>query len=155
MDQRSRIQRTLEGLAGQPYRVLVTTGATDTTGLVVPDNASLAPYVPHEVVLPHAAGVVTHAGHGTITAALAHGVPLVCLPNPQIADQAPLALQVQTLGAGRMLDGDTAPGAVIGAAVQEVATSPAIRAVARDLAAAIAARPGASRAAARLEQLIG
>ena len=31
-------------------------------------------------MFPDAAAVVTHAGHGTIMRALAHGIPLLCLP---------------------------------------------------------------------------
>ena len=91
LDQRSRIQRTLEALSSRPYRVLVTIGATDVAGLSVLENATLVPYVPHAEVLPGTAAMVTHAGHGTLSIALAHGVPLVCLPNPFIADQVPLA----------------------------------------------------------------
>jgi UDP:flavonoid glycosyltransferase YjiC (YdhE family) len=155
MDQRSRIQRTLEGLAEQPYRVLVTVGNTDAAGLTVPGNAVLVRQVPHEAVLPGAGCVVTHAGHGTVTASLAHGVPLVCLPNPLVADQVPLAMQVQALGAGRMLDGEAASSTEIATAVREVTMTAAFRAAARDLAATIAARPSARLAADRLERLLG
>jgi hypothetical protein len=52
------------------------------SGIEVPENAVVVRYVPHGEVLPAAAATVTHAGHGTIAAALAHGVPLVCLPHP-------------------------------------------------------------------------
>jgi UDP:flavonoid glycosyltransferase YjiC (YdhE family) len=71
-DQTSRIRLTLDALAGRNYRVLVTTGLADVAGLPVPANAVLVRHVPHGEVLPHAAAVVTHAGHGTVAAALAH-----------------------------------------------------------------------------------
>ena len=152
-DQRSRIQRTLEGLATLPYRVLVTTSGADLVGLEPPANAAIVRYVPHAEVLPGAAATVTHAGHGTVAASLAHGVPLVCLPNLFVADQIPLAARVEALGTGRALDGEAATAQEIAAAVDEVITNTAYRAAARQLASAIAARPGATLAASRLEHL--
>lgn len=149
-NQRSRIQRTLAGLARMTYRVLVTTSGSDVSGITVPENAVLVEHVPHAEVLPEAAATVTHAGHGTMVASLAHGVPLVCLPNPIIADQIPLAAQVERLGAGRALDGESATPADIAAAVAEVLTDSTYRSSARELAKAIAATTGAATAASRL-----
>jgi UDP:flavonoid glycosyltransferase YjiC (YdhE family) len=139
-DQRTRIERTLAGLAGRPYRVLVTSSGSDVAGLEVPANAALVRYVPHAEVLPGAAATVSHGGHGTVSASLACGVPLVLLPNPLIADQLPLAARVEALGAGRALDGEAATAAAIAAAVNAVVAD-------------IAALPGAAPAAARLERL--
>jgi UDP:flavonoid glycosyltransferase YjiC (YdhE family) len=152
-DQRSRIQRTVAGLTGKRYRVLVTTSASDVTGIERPENVVFVRYVPHADVLPGAAVTVSHGGHGTLTASLAHGVPLVCLPSPLIADQVPLAAQVQALGVGRMLDGERATPAEIAAAVDEVVATPSFHAAAHQLAAIIATQPGTHGAATRLEQL--
>ena len=75
-DQTSRIQRTIDGLAHADVRVIVTAGATDPKLLHVPTTSiAVVPYVPHGTILPRASAVVTHAGHGTLTAALAHGLP--------------------------------------------------------------------------------
>ena len=96
-DQTSRIQRTIDGLATADLRVVVTTGAVDPTHLHVPSKSITAvPHIPHNAVLPHAAAVVTHAGHGTLTAALAHGLPIVAIPN-LAADQPALAEQTARL----------------------------------------------------------
>ncbi len=84
---------------------------------------------------------------------MAHGVPLVCLPNPRISDQIPLAARVEALGAGRALDGEAATALEIGAAVDEMISDQAYAAAARQLASTIAARPGATLAASRLEHL--
>jgi UDP:flavonoid glycosyltransferase YjiC (YdhE family) len=153
-DQTSRIQRTLDALAGSRYRLLVTTGIADVTGLSVPENAILAAYVPHDEIMPHAALTITHAGHGTVAASLAHGLPLVCLPN-RAADQPALAARVEELGAGRALDGDSATAGEIADAVNQVLTQVSYVAAARRLAAEIAGMPGASVAATHLEALIG
>jgi UDP:flavonoid glycosyltransferase YjiC (YdhE family) len=48
--------------------------------------ASPPPYVvvtacvPHARGFPHVATIVSQGGHGTVMQALAHGIPLVCLP---------------------------------------------------------------------------
>ncbi len=111
-NQTSRIQRTLDGLAGTDYRVLVTTSLADATKLGVPENAVVVESVPHQQVLPHASAMVNHAGHGSVAMPLSYGVPVVCLPNP-VADQPPIAKHVERLGAGLSLDGESATPAQI------------------------------------------
>jgi hypothetical protein len=65
----------------------------------MPGNATPVRHVPHAEVLLGVVCVVTQAGHGTVTASPADGVPL--------------AIQVQALGAGRMLDDDAAGSAEV------------------------------------------
>jgi len=149
-DQSGRIRNTLEALAGEPVRVLVSAPQPLDVG-PVPANAAVRGFVPHEMVLPSATVTVTHAGHGTVAASLAHGVPLVALPNPA-ADQPFLAATLQRLGAGLALDGDSPPEA-IRTAVQEVTRRPSYASAARGLGDAIRAAPGAAGAAIELEQL--
>lgn len=151
-DQRSRIVRTISALAGRPYRVFVTPGMADVSTIAVPSNTVLAGEFPHARVLPDTAVTVTHAGHGTVSASLLHGVPLVCLPNPT-ADQPALAAQVAALGAGRSLDGETATPEDIAAAVDEVLTDRSYASRASALASMIATMRGPQAAADRLEQL--
>ncbi|MFB4305401.1 glycosyltransferase [Actinomadura sp. GTD37] len=153
-DQTSRLQRTLDAFAGDDsHRLLVTTGVMDAAGLRVPENATVLPWLPHGEILPRAAAVVTHAGHGTVSAALAHGVPLVALPNPA-ADQPILARRTAGLGAGIALDGEDAGPAAIAAAVRTVIGEPSYRASAASLADRIAAAPGLAGAVGRLERLV-
>ncbi|HEX6799941.1 MAG TPA: glycosyltransferase [Ktedonobacterales bacterium] len=152
-DQTSRIQRTLAALAERPCRVLVTMGSVNPNLLAAPENAVLVPYLPHAEVMSRAAVCVTHAGHGTVTAALAAGMPLVCLPNNG-ADQMPLSAQVEALGAGRALDGEACTPAEIAAAVEQVLTEPSYAISARRLGRIIAGSPGATNAASRLEAYV-
>jgi MGT family glycosyltransferase len=149
-DQRSRIRNTLEALAEEPVRVLVS--ASQSTDLAaVPKNAVIRRFVAHALVMPFAAVTVTHAGHGTVAASLAHGVPLVALPNPA-ADQPFLAATIQQLGAGVALDGEAGPTA-IRTAVREIIGRPSYAFAAGSLAAAIQASAGAVGAADELERL--
>lgn len=149
-DQTSRIQRALDGLAGLHCRVLVTAGPTDIASLKAPANAALVRRLPHMEIMPKVSAIITHAGHGTVCAALAHGVPIVALPNAQ-SDQPVNAAQLARLGAGIALDGDAATAGEIGDAVFELLTRPAYKAAANGLAAAIARAPGVGGAARRLE----
>jgi UDP:flavonoid glycosyltransferase YjiC (YdhE family) len=99
MDQRDMAQRTLDAVADLPVRALLTAGpALDTQTLRVPTNAQVHAFVPHRSVFPHAALVVTHAGWQTVNAALADGVPLVCIPDGR--DQPDNAARVVEAGAG-------------------------------------------------------
>jgi UDP-glucoronosyl and UDP-glucosyl transferase len=80
-------------------RVLVTTSAVPPGALRRPAGMAVVAFVPHPAVLPHASVMITHGGHGSVTAALAHGVPLVCIPGVG-ADQPVIAARVAALGAG-------------------------------------------------------
>jgi UDP:flavonoid glycosyltransferase YjiC (YdhE family) len=142
-DQRSRIERTVTALADSPFRVLVTASLADVTETAA-ENVAIMRRVPHAEVLPQAAVAVTHAGHGTIATCLAHGVPIVSLPNPA-ADQPPLAAQVQLLGAGLALDGESASPDDIRTAVTEVVAASSYRSE----AAALSRKIGAARTDAR------
>lgn len=149
-DQSGRIRNTLEALAGDPVRVLVSARQPMELG-PIPANATVRPFVPHRQVLPSARVTVSHGGHGTVAASLADGVPIVALPNPA-ADQPFLAARIQTLGAGRSLDGESEP-ALIRAAVREVLRDPSFTAAARRLSVEIRGAPGAAGAADALERV--
>jgi UDP:flavonoid glycosyltransferase YjiC (YdhE family) len=58
----------------------------------------MEPYVPFDVVLQRCRAVVTHAGYGTVIAALSFGVPLCCIP--MTADHPLNAMAVELSGAG-------------------------------------------------------
>ena len=77
----------LTGLRRLAIRVVVTTGpGVDPASLgPQPANVLVVPYVPHALLLPSCALVVSHAGAGIMFGALAHGLPQLLLP--QGADQ--------------------------------------------------------------------
>lgn len=152
-EQSSRIRRTLAALDGVQYRVLVTASLADLGDVALPANAVVVRHIPHAEVLPVVAAAVVHAGHGTITACLAHGVPVISLPNPA-ADQPPLAARVQALGAGRALDGESATPTQIRDAVDQVTTEGSYRAAATALKRSIAAADSDQLAGALLERLL-
>jgi len=152
-DQSSRILRTLEALSQCNCRAIVTAGPVEIDPKVVPNNAVVVGRAPHDEILPMAALTVTHAGHGTVITSLKYGVPLLCLPNP-VADQPVLASQIEALGCGASLDGDSAMPAEIKAAVDRLLNDRSFTANARTLAETISRSPGVSAAASQLETLI-
>lgn len=151
-DQSSRIERTLQGLADRPCRVLVTKGKAQVKS--APSNTVVVERLPHREVLPEVSATVTHAGHGTVAASLLYGVPLVCLPNVA-ADQPELAARIASLGVGLALDGDAATPAEIGDAVSRTLLDPAYRARAGRLARVFAAAPGLPAVVSELERIAG
>jgi MGT family glycosyltransferase len=144
------LDRIVAALATPGVRVLVTTGAA-TLRSTPASNMHVARFVPHAQVLPQAAAVVTHAGLGTIHAALAHGLPLVCLPIGR--DQPDNAARVAWHGAGLRLTPKASPPR-IRAAVETVLGDPAFTAAARRLAAAFRDEQGAERGPNALELVV-
>ena len=116
----------------------------------MPDNARVHAYVPHRSVFPHAALVVTHAGWQTVNAALADGVPLVCIPDGR--DQPDNAARVVTAGAGVRI-GRRASAQRLRAAISAALADPALRDGARRMATALARTDGAQEVTKRLERL--
>jgi UDP:flavonoid glycosyltransferase YjiC (YdhE family) len=76
------LRAALEGLAGEPLRVLATTNRRPPPRpLPAPANARIVDWVSYGRTMPRCAAVVCHAGHGTVARALACGVPVVACPH--------------------------------------------------------------------------
>jgi MGT family glycosyltransferase len=101
------LQRVIDGAATLPVRLLVTLGDTIMPEELVPAvNCELTHSAPHNAVMPHAALVITHGGHGTVTRALTHLKPMIVVPHGR--DQTDNAVRVAARGAGLTLAADTA-----------------------------------------------
>ncbi|WP_412068895.1 glycosyltransferase [Rubrivirga sp. IMCC43871] len=148
-NQRDEIQAAMTALGGLDVRGLVTLGpAMVGEAFDVPDNVVAVDRAPHDVVLPHAAAMVTHGGHGSTIRALAHGVPVVVLPMGR--DQDATAARVAARGVG--LKAKATP-AKIAAAVRRVLTEPAFRDAAHTLGQTIRADAEADRVVTEIEAL--
>jgi MGT family glycosyltransferase len=151
MAQERVLARAIKALGQLNARVLVTTGpAIDPTSLPAATNAVVVRSAPHARLFGEAAVVVTHAGMGTVTRALATGVPLVCLPMGR--DQLDVAARVVHAGAGLRLRPSARPAA-IAAAVERVIREPDFRNAARRIGARIVADAAAQRGIDELEAL--
>jgi UDP:flavonoid glycosyltransferase YjiC (YdhE family) len=87
----------LPALTAEAQRMVVTTGADLDLG-PQPAHVRVERFVPQDEILPHVDAVVCHGGSGTVLGALAHGRPLLVLP--QGADQFDNADGVVAAGAG-------------------------------------------------------
>jgi MGT family glycosyltransferase len=146
------MQRVVKSLAPLAVRGLVTLGpALDPAQFKAPPNVRLEAFVPHSAVLPHAAAMVTQCGLGTLMKALAHGVPLVCIPL--VGDQPDNAARVVAHGAGVRLDRDATPER-ISAAIQRALTEPGFGESGRRMAGILAKEDGAQTAAEEIESVL-
>jgi UDP:flavonoid glycosyltransferase YjiC (YdhE family) len=106
---------------------------------------------PHGQILPHAAVLVTHCGHGTTLKALSKGVPILCMPMGR--DQGDNAARVVWHGAGIRLK-PTAPASAIAAALQKLLGDDRYRRAASALRERLAADSKDDRAVKELERLV-
>jgi MGT family glycosyltransferase len=150
--QEQHLQRVANALAELPVHGLMTLGDAleESDPLSPPPNVTVCAYAPHDAILPRASLVVTHAGLGTVTAALAHGVPLLCMPMGR--DQDTNARRVDAVGAGLALPVD-ASVAEIGQAIAEVLQTPSYREAALGLQGMFVSAHGAAGGADELERL--
>jgi UDP:flavonoid glycosyltransferase YjiC (YdhE family) len=150
MDEGPVLQRILAALGDAPVRVLATLGDhLDPDDLTVPSNVALSGHVRHAALLPWASAVVSHGGLGTVLAALAHGLPQVCVP---LGREQPLnAAAVERVGAGLAVE-PTAADDVFERAVLRALGDLELRAGAARMALTIDAQRQAADAEAEVER---
>lgn len=150
--QEAVLHRIAAALALLPLEAVITVGpAVEVDAIAPARNVAVVRYVAHRAVLPDCALVITHAGLGTVMAALAHGVPLLCLPMGR--EQHDNAARVAACGAGLVLTPD-ADVDEISQATRAMLAVPAYRTAARHMAATIALRDGREVAVDALERLL-
>jgi len=117
-----------------------------------PHNVIVRRYIPQHALLPWCDAIVAHGGSGTVLGALAHGVPLLVVP--QGADQWGNAVHVVDAGAGRRLLRDELSPTAVHDAVTALLTDPSYRRAASNISDEIAAMPSAADAVTALEALV-
>jgi len=139
----------LAGLRDEALDLIVTVGRNlDPANFgPQPQNAHIERYIPLSLVLPYCDLAVTNGGSGTLTAALAHGRPVVVVPVG--ADQPVNA----ALGLGRVIAASDLTLELACQAVRAVLADPAYREAAETMRAEIDALPGPEHAVTLLERL--
>jgi MGT family glycosyltransferase len=151
MNQSALAQRVLDALAGLPVRALLTAGpALEQSRLRLPANTCAVDFIAHRTVFPHASLVVSHAGWQTVNAALADGVPLLCIPDGR--DQPDNAARVVLAGAGLRV-GNRTPPPKLRKAIATALEDSALKRGAEAMAAALARNDGALAVVKQLELL--
>ena len=144
--QTATLKSILAALSSLPIRALVTLGpALNAEQFEAPSNVRLEQFVQHDLMLPHAAALVTQCGIGTLTKALRYGVPMVCLPL--VGDQHDNAARVVARNAGVRLAAETSPDQ-LRSAIDRVMKDERFKRGARELGTAMALEGDAIRRAA-------
>jgi UDP:flavonoid glycosyltransferase YjiC (YdhE family) len=145
--------RLLAGLGQLPAEVVATVGREREPAELgaQPRHVHVEQWLPQSLLLPHTDLVVSHGGSGTLTAALAHGLPQLLLPLG--ADQLHNAARLRQLGIGRTLPAVGATPAQIRDAAAAVLTDPDTRAAADRQRRQYAALPDAASTVPLLERL--
>lgn len=151
-DQIEALQRTVDAVGRTEMDGVATVGpALEGVMLLAPKNVTLLPSAPHDAIMKEASLVVTHGGHGTVSRALRHGLPLLVMPMGR--DQDDIALRVETRGAGLILPPDAAV-TEIAAALNRLAGEPHFGVAARRLGEAVATDIEAERLAGEMEEIV-
>lgn len=141
----------LDGLDGHGS-ALVTVGRDvepDALG-PLPPRVRVERFVPQGHILPRSAAVVSHGGSGTTLGALAHGLPLVLVP--QAADQFDNAARAKAAGVAIVLRPGEVTAESVSAGLGRVLGEPAFAEAARAIAAEIQEMASVDEAAAVVEE---
>ena len=117
-----------------------------------PTGVIICNYIPQHELLPWCDAVVAHGGSGTVLGALAHGVPLLVVP--QGADQWSNAEQIVNAGAGLRLLRDELSAVAVRDRVMALLSEPSYRQAASNIKEEIRAMPSATEAIVGLEALL-
>ena len=146
------VRTALAALAEEPVRVVATTNRVrPQSPIPVPDNAVLVDWLSYSQLMPAAALVVSHGGHGTVARALGAGAPV--LISPITGDMGETAMRVAWAGAGLSLPWRLCQPGPLRWAARRVLADPSFAARSRQIAAWGATHDGAVRGAELVEQL--
>ena len=146
------LRAALDGLAGEPVRVLAATNRRPLPpGTRVPANARLAPWLSYSRTMPRCAAVVCHAGMGTVGHALVAGVPVVASPGG--GDMGETAARISWSETGVALPRRLTSARGVRLAVREVLAEPRYGRRASEVAAWARDHPGPAAAADEIEAL--
>ena len=142
----------LEGLRDEDLNVIVTIGADGDPAQLgpQPDNVHVEGFIPQAALLPHC-DLVVNQGGTAILPILAHGLPLLILP--QAANQFHNAEACVAAGVARSLPPSEVTAEAVRAEVQALREDAAYRERARTIAREIEAMPGPEHGVRLLERL--
>jgi UDP:flavonoid glycosyltransferase YjiC (YdhE family) len=109
-------------------------------------------WLSYSQVMPQAALVICHGGHGTVARALAAGVPILCCPHA--GDMAENSARVAWAGVGLMLPWRLLGAAPLRWATRRILRDPTFRVRAGALLAWASSNNGADRGAHPVEELV-
>jgi MGT family glycosyltransferase len=143
------LQKVVDAAGSLPVRTLVTLGPIAPDAICPSANTALVASAPHDQVMPKAAVIITHGGHGTVMRALMHRRPMLLIPHGR--DQDENAVRVTERGAGLKLPASATRGE-IQAAIERLLSEPSFAKAAETLGSTIAAETREDNVVELLEQ---
>ncbi|KAK7991946.1 hypothetical protein PG988_000740 [Apiospora saccharicola] len=157
MDPTSLLIPAIEALRDDPTLLLVVPSPHEaairaqlSSAKTETDNVRIASWVPYDQLLPLCSALVTNGGYGSVTQALAAGVPLVCAGTSE--DKKDTAARVRHVGAGIDLGTEKPSAESMREAVRAVLEDPMYRKGAVQIRDELRAQGGAAEAARVLEE---
>ncbi|MGK2956275.1 MAG: glycosyltransferase [Solirubrobacterales bacterium] len=146
------VRSALTAMANEPVRVVATTNHVwPTRPIEVPANAVLVDWLSYSQVMPQAALVICHGGHGTVARALHEGVPV--LTCPAAGDMNETAARITWAGVGLSVRWSLTGPNSLRWAVAEVLADPGFRIKAEEIAAWSRENDGAAKGVELIETL--
>ncbi len=147
------VRSALAGLGGEPVRIVATTNRVRPSRPIdVPANAVLVDWLSYSQIMPEAALVVCHGGHGTVARALAAGVPV--LTCPAAGDMNETAARITWAEVGRSIRWSLTGPRSLKWAVAEILANPLYRVRAGQIRSWDQQHDGAERGAVLVEELV-
>ncbi len=145
------LQAAVRAADAAGWRLTMAHGSTPLEDLgVLPSGAVVARHLPQVAVLQHTDVFVNHGGNGSVTEAVAAGVPMIVLPFS--TDQFAGAAAIERAGVGSVLDPNSLTADSLRSAVEALLASGAAEGMAK-AALASALDGGPRRAAEAIAQL--
>jgi UDP:flavonoid glycosyltransferase YjiC (YdhE family) len=136
-NQTELMQRIVRAVGTVDVEAVLTAGPNvRVEDLPLADNVRVVPAAPHDSLMDQVSLVVSQGGHGTVSRALLHGLPLLVLPMGR--DQGDNAVRVEARGAGLSLP-PAASEAEIADAARRLLAGPEFRRAATRLGQAMRA----------------
>ncbi len=146
------VRSALAALAGEAVRVVATTNhVVPSRPIEVPPNAVLVDWLSYSQVMPEAALIICHGGHGTVARALSEGVPV--LSCPAAGDMSETAARITWAGVGLSVRWSLTGPRSLRWAVAEILGDPSFSEKATEVAAWASKHDGAARGSVLIESL--
>ena len=144
------LQHLVDVLGQTRHRVIVSKGPL-ADQLTLPDNMAGEAFLPQPAIIPMVDLVITHGGNNTVTEALHHGKPMVCLPL--FWDQVDNAQRLAETGFGVRLPAYEVDDSALTGAIERLLADQRLRDRLAAVSARLRANPGTVRAADLIERL--
>jgi UDP:flavonoid glycosyltransferase YjiC (YdhE family) len=146
------VRSALEAFEGRPVRVVATTNrVVPSRPIEVPPNAVLVDWLSYSQVMPRAALIICHGGHGTVARALSEGVPV--LSCPAAGDMSETAARITWAGVGLSVRWSLTGPRSLRWAAAEILGDPSFAERAAEVARWSAGHDGAARGSMLIESL--